>query len=33
MSKKISNNPIDDLTIDWGRDDTNNGYPFSGEQV
>lgn len=33
MSKKISNNPINDLTIDWGRDTNFNDYPFSGEQV
>lgn len=33
MSKKISNNPIDDLTIDWGKDPNFNNYPFSGEQV
>lgn len=33
MSKKISNNPIQDLTIDWGRDTNFNDYPFSGEQV
>lgn len=33
MAKKVSDNEIKDMTVDWGKDTTNGNLPFSGQAV
>lgn len=33
MAKKVSDNKIKDMTVDWGKDTTNGNLPFSGQAV